>query len=564
MEENLYDVMLNSIEEGLIAVDRDGRVVYVNKAAREILKIGPEVIGSHVTDVIPNTRMHIVLRTRIPEYDQIQYLGDRSIVTTRVPIFSRNGELLGAVAIFRDVSSARRMAEEVTNFRELEAMLMAIIDSTHDAISVADEEGRIVLVNKAYTRLTGLSAKDVIGKPATIDIAEGESMHIKVAKEKRPMRNIHMKVGPGKKDVIVNVDPIFVNGVFKGSVAVIHDTSEIMELHRELEDLKRTVRRMGARYTFDDIVAVSGVMRAAVEQAKRVADTNATVLLRGESGTGKELFAHAIHNASRRKKGPFVSVNCAALPETLLESELFGYEEGAFTGARRGGKRGLLEEADGGTLFLDEIGKMGTNVQSKFLRFLQDREFVRVGGREPTYVDVRIIAATNKDIEELVEKGEFLPDLYYRLNVVPIYIPPLRERPEDIPELVRRIIRKLNQEYGRVVEDITDDALQILINHDWPGNVRELENVVGRSIIAMDVDERVIQAHHVVIPVQRQKERPYLEQLRPLKEMLADYEKRIILEALKRNKGHREKTAKELGISLRSLYYKLKEYGLNV
>jgi len=562
VEENLYEVMLNSIEEGLIAVDRDGKVIYVNKAAKEILKLDSDVIGSHVTEAIPNTRMHIVLRTKMPEYDQIQYIGDRSIITTRVPIFASDGTLLGAVAIFRDVSSARRMAEEVTNFRELEAMLMAIIDSTHDAISVADEEGRIVLVNKAYTRLTGLSARDVIGKPATIDIAEGESMHIKVAKEKRPMRNIHMKVGPGRKEVIVNVDPIFVNGVFKGSVGVIHDTSEIMELHRELEDLKRTVRRMSARYTFDDIVAVSDAMKAAVEQAKRVADTNATVLLRGESGTGKELFAHAIHNASRRRKGPFVSVNCAALPETLLESELFGYEEGAFTGAKRGGKRGLLEEADGGTLFLDEIGKMGTSVQSKFLRFLQDREFVRVGGSEPTYVDVRVIAATNKNIEELVEHGEFLPDLYYRLNVVPIYIPPLRERPEDIPELVRRIIRKLNQEYGRVVEDITEEALRILANHDWPGNVRELENAVGRSIIAMDVDERIIQAHHVVIPKQHQTEKPHLEQTKPLKDMLAEYEKRVILETLKKNNWHREKTARDLGISLRTLYYKLKEYGL--
>jgi len=562
VEENLYEVMLNSIEEGLIAVDRDGKIIYVNKAAREILKLDLDVIGSHVTEAIPNTRMHIVLRTKTPEYDQIQYIGNRSIITTRVPIFASDGTLLGAVAIFRDVSSARRMAEEVTNFRELEAMLMAIIDSTHDAISVADEEGRIVLVNKAYTRLTGLSARDVIGKPATIDIAEGESMHIKVAKEKRPMRNIHMKVGPGRKEVIVNVDPIFVNGVFKGSVGVIHDTSEIMELHRELEDLKRTVRRMSARYTFDDIVAVSNAMKASVEQAKRVADTNATVLLRGESGTGKELFAHAIHNASKRRKGPFVSVNCAALPETLLESELFGYEEGAFTGAKRGGKRGLLEEADGGTLFLDEIGKMGTSVQSKFLRFLQDREFVRVGGSEPTYVDVRVIAATNMNIEELVEKGKFLPDLYYRLNVVPIYIPPLRERPEDIPELVRRIIRKLNQEYGRVVEDITEEALRILADYDWPGNVRELENAVGRSIIAMDVDERIIQACHVVIPMQRQTEKPHIEQTKSLKDMIAEYEKRIILETLKKNNWHREKTARDLGISLRTLYYKLKEYGL--
>ncbi len=562
MEENFYRVMLDSIAEGLIAIDDEGKIIFINKVARQILNVDDDVIGKFVADVIPNTRMHVVLQTGRAEHDQIQHLGDKSIVTTRVPIVDDSGKILGVVAVFRDISRAWKMAEKVTNVRELEALLMAIFDSTYDAISVADEEGRIILVNRAYTRITGLSARDVIGKPATIDIAEGESMHIKVARERKPVRNVRMLAGPGRKEVIVNVDPIFVNGVFRGSVAVVHDTSEIMELHRELEELRRTVRRMVAKYTFDDIVAVSHSMKVAVDQAKRVADTNATVLLRGESGTGKELFAHAIHNASKRKNGPFVSVNCAAIPDSLLESELFGYEEGAFTGAKKGGKKGLIEEADGGTLFLDEVGKLSMNVQSKFLRFLQDKEFVRVGGNTPVYVNVRVIAATNRNLEEMVERGEFLPDLYYRLNVVPIYIPPLRNRKQDIPYLVDRIIKKLNQEYGRIVESISPQALEILMNYDWPGNIRELENVIGRAIINMDIDERRIEAHHIGILSEEQRSFPTMPRGRGLKEMLEEYEKAIIKNVLDKCEGSREKAARELGISLRTLYYKLRKYGL--
>jgi len=562
VEENFYRVMLDSIAEGLIAIDDEGKIIFINKVARQILNVDDDVIGKFVADVIPNTRMHVVLQTGRAEHDQIQHLGDKSIVTTRVPIVDDNGKILGVVAVFRDISRAWKMAEKVTNVRELEALLMAIFDSTYDAISVADEEGRIILVNRAYTRITGLSARDVIGKPATIDIAEGESMHIKVARERKPVRNVRMLAGPGRKEVIVNVDPIFVNGVFRGSVAVVHDTSEIMELHRELEELRRTVRRMVAKYTFDDIVAVSHSMKVAVDQAKRVADTNATVLLRGESGTGKELFAHAIHNASKRKNGPFVSVNCAAIPDSLLESELFGYEEGAFTGAKKGGKKGLIEEADGGTLFLDEVGKLSMNVQSKFLRFLQDKEFVRVGGNTPVYVNVRVIAATNKNLEEMVERGEFLPDLYYRLNVVPIYIPSLRNRKQDIPYLVDRIIKKLDQEYGRIVESISPQALEILMNYDWPGNIRELENVIGRAIINMDIDERRIEAHHIGILSEEQRSFPTMPRGRNLKEMLEEYEKTIIKNVLDKCEGSREKTARELGISLRTLYYKLRKYGL--
>ncbi|RKX36968.1 MAG: sigma-54-dependent Fis family transcriptional regulator, partial [Thermotogae bacterium] len=327
--------ILNSIIEGVILTDKDGKIVFMNKQASLILGIpASQVVGKYVVDAIPNTRLHIVLKSGTPEIDRIQHLGTTAIITSRIPLKDQHGNIIGVLAVFRDITSAQKMAEEVTNLKEVEALLKAVIESTNDAISVADADGKIVLVNRAYTRITGFAASEVIGKPATIDIAEGESVHIKVAQSRQPIYRARLRVGPKKREVLVNVTPLFVKGEFRGSVAVIHDVSEIMKLNRELDEAKRLIRRMSAKYSFEDIVAESSKMKIAVSQAMKVAKTPATVLLRGESGTGKELFAHAIHNASDRKHNPFVSVNCSAIPESILESELFGYVGGAFTGAK--------------------------------------------------------------------------------------------------------------------------------------------------------------------------------------------------------------------------------------
>jgi len=291
-------------------------------------------------------------------------------------------------------------------------MLEAIIQSSDEAISVVDEHGNGIMINPAYTRLTGLTREQVVGKPATADIYEGESMHLKVLKTKKPVRGVRMKVGPNRKDVIVNVAPIIVDGVLKGSVGVIHDVSEIQSLTEELQKARQIIRTLEAKYTFSDIIGSSEEMQLAIEKAKLGAKTPATVLLRGESGTGKELFAHAIHNESNRKYNKFIRVNCAAISESLLESELFGYEEGAFSGARRGGKRGLFEEANNGSIFLDEIGELSPETQAKLLRVLQENEIVRVGGTKAIPINVRVIAATNINLEKAMAEGKFREDLY--------------------------------------------------------------------------------------------------------------------------------------------------------
>ncbi|HOA17758.1 MAG TPA: sigma 54-interacting transcriptional regulator [Fervidobacterium sp.] len=562
--ERMLESVLDSIIEGIIIVNKDANVVYVNKNASKLLGLPSDILGKYVEDVVENTRLHIVVRTGLPEIDQLQRTENAVIITSRLPIKDERGEIIGAVAVFRDITSIRKLAEEITNLKEVEAQLKAIIDSTNDAISVADENGIVRIVNRAYTKITGYAAEEVIGKPATVDIAEGESIHMLIAKMRQPIYNARLKVGPARKEVIVNATPLFVHGKFKGSVAVVHDVSEIMQLNNELEEIKRLIRHMKAQYTFDDIIGDSRIMQIAKEQAKRVAQTPATVLLRGESGTGKELFAHAIHNVSPRKNKPFVSVNCAAIPESILESELFGYEEGAFTGAVRGGKKGLVEEADGGTLFLDEVGKLPISLQPKLLRFIESKEFVPVGGRNVKKVDVRIIAATNTDLEKMVKSGEFLPDLYFRLNVFPIYLPPLKERREDIPKIAMHIVRKLNQQYGRMVEGMNPAVMHYITNKEWQGNVREMENFIGRIMINMGPEERIIEMKHLPEKAEVNEMGNFETfEIRALKDMVESYEKQVIQEALKKCNGDKSKAAEMLDVSVRTLYYKMERYGID-
>jgi len=566
------EVILDSTHDAMIAVDRLGYITLFNKAAKKLIKLEDEdVIGLHITDVVKNTRLPYVLQTGKSELNRKQPLGDISIITNRMPVKDDNGDTIGAVAVFRDITEMKELAEEITNLKEMQSMLQAIFYSTQDAISVVDEKGIGVMINPAYSKLTGLTDKDILGKICTVDIAEGDSIHLQVLKTKQPIKDARLKVGPLKKQVIADAAPMIVDGELRGSVAVLHDITEIKRLTFELDQAKQIIRKLEAKYTFDDIVGEDDKLKEAIEKAKKAAVTPATVMLRGESGTGKELFAHAIHNASNRKNRQFVRVNCAAISESLLESELFGYEEGAFTGARKGGKKGIFEHANGGTIFLDEIGEISLSTQAKLLRVIQEREFVRVGGNDPINIDIRVIAATNLDLERAVREGSFRQDFYYRLNVIPIVIPPLREHKRDIPMLVKHLIHKFNQEYGRSVQDISPSALKLLSNLEWKGNVREMENFVGRAIINMKFNEVVIRTNHLPVMegkiVARGIKNHTVEKSsllnKTLEEVVEEGEKQFISAVLNELAGNRTKAAQHLGISVRNLYYKIKKYNLD-
>jgi PAS domain S-box-containing protein len=513
-----------------------------------------------------------------------------TIVTNRMPLVNTAGEVVGAFAVFRDISELEELAEEITNLREIRILQEAIFNSTQDAISVVDENGIGVTVNPAYTKVTGFAPSEVIGKPCTVDIASGESIHLKVLRNKQPIRGERIQVGVEKKDVVVDAAPIIVRGELKGSVAVIKDLSEIHRLNSKLEQAQRIIRKLEAKYTFDDLIGEDGAFRRAVERARVAAGTPATVMLRGESGTGKELFAHAIHNASDRREKHFIRVNCASLSESVLESELFGYEEGAFTGAVKGGRQGLFEEASGGTIFLDEIGLMSLNTQGKLLRVLQEKELRRVGGTRTIPVDVRVIAATNIDLRREIDEGRFREDLYYRVNVMPIVIPALRERREDIPQICSHLIHRINQEYGRSIEGVTAEALDYVAAYDWPGNVRELENALRRAVITMAVSETLVDLAHIP-PLHAAETRPApppgaspgelgdpgREPSTPgagavagahhvedgtLAEVAARAESAAITRALETTDGNRQRAAQRLGVSVRTLQYKMRRYNL--
>ncbi len=469
----------------------------------------------------------------------------------------------------KDKNNTIKITKELTNLKEVKSMLGAVFYATQDAISVVNKEGLGIMINPAYTKITGLSEKDIIGKPATVDIAEGESVHMQVLATKKPVKGSLLKVGPNKKEVLVNAAPIIVDGELKGSVGVLHDITEMNKLSEELKQAKQIIRKLEAKYTFDDIAGNEDSIVDAIEKAKKAAFTPATVFLVGESGTGKEIFAHAIHNASDRKYNQFVRVNCAAIAQSILESELFGYEEGAFTGAKKGGKKGLFEEANRGTIFLDEISEISVETQAKLLRVLQEKEVVRVGGTKSINIDVRIIAATNANIEESVKQGKFRKDLYYRINMFPIKIPSLRDRKGDIELLARLFIKKFNQEYGRNIEGIKDDAIKALIEYDWPGNVRELENIIGRAIISMRINEKIIEKKHMPkFSFREQSDKLPIDgdlydlESMTLEELTRSLEKTYIIQVLKEHNNNKTKTAKVLGISLRNLYYKIEKYGI--
>lgn len=565
-----HDLIFNSTGDGMVGINIHGEVILFNKSAEKITGISKEkALGRNIYEVIPASQLPRVLTTRRMEVNQELLLENGlKIITTRIPIVDENDQLIGAFSVFKDITEVVNLAEEITNLKEIQTMLEAIIQSSDDAISVVDDEGKGILINPAYSRITGLTEEQVIGKPATIDISEGESVHMKVLQTRRPVRGVMMRVGPKKKEVIVNVAPVIVDGKLKGSVGVIHDMSEIQSLTRELTRARQIIRTLEAKYSFEDIIGSSEEMQLAVEQAKLGAKTPATVLLRGESGTGKELFAHAIHNASDRKFNKFIRVNCAALTESLLESELFGYEEGAFSGAKRGGKRGLFEEANNGSIFLDEIGELTANTQAKLLRVLQENEITRVGGTKAIPINVRVIAATNVNLEKGIANGTFREDLYYRLNRMPIQIPPLRRRKGDIQLLCMRLIDKINQDYGRNVEGVSEQAVRYLMEYDWPGNVRELENILGRAIIYMKYHETIIDVQHLPdLKVKNDKEntvenQPLNNRDETLADLIEDYEKKIILQTLRKLHGNKTLTAKTLGVSVRNLYYKLEKFGI--
>ncbi|RAL26478.1 sigma-54-dependent Fis family transcriptional regulator [Thermoflavimicrobium daqui] len=444
-------------------------------------------------------------------------------------------------------------------------MIEAAFESAYEGIVITDNKGIIIMINKTYAEFLRVRVDDVIGKHVT-KIIENTRMHIVAQTGKAELAQVQ-RIHGGK--MLVHRIPIFHNGQVIAVVGKVlfQDVKELHALSKRVNQLEQELsyykgeflKHLGIRYGLEDIIGSSPVLQKLKKLVKKVAASDTTVFIGGESGTGKEMFAHAIHQLSHRRLEPFVKVNCAAIPESLLESILFGYADGAFTGAVRGGRKGKFEMAHGGSIFLDEIGELTLSMQAKLLRVLQEKEIEPVGAIHPVKIDVRIITASNRHLDQMVKENRFREDLYYRLNVLALTLPPLRERLEDIPELTYHLLDELAQEIGVYVKGVAPEVMDCLLAYHWPGNVRELRNVLERSLHLME--GKMIQIEH--LPYHLVTQHQTAQHRYSLRTAVEQAEREIIHRVLKITKGDREQAIQLLGISRSGFYHKLKKYMLS-
>jgi PAS domain S-box-containing protein len=439
--------------------------------------------------------------------------------------------------------------------REPDQFFNVILNSIADGVFTTDNDGKITFMNKAGEEITGFSNKEALGRYCfdifRADICQSRCALKETLKTKKEIINLPATIlKKGGQKVPISISTAVLKnerGQIIGGVETFRDLSAIEELKKELSQ----------KYTLGDIISKNYLIHDIFNILPNIAESDSTVLIQGASGTGKELFAKAIHHLSRRKEKPFIKVNCGALPDTLLESELFGYVKGAFTDAKRD-KPGRFALANEGTIFLDEVGDMSPSLQVKLLRVLQEKEYEPLGSTSPRKTDVRIIAATHQDLSTLVNEGKFRDDLFYRLNVVRIELPPLSQRREDIPLLIDAFIQKFNAKMGKQITGVSDQALRLLLKYDYPGNVRELENIIEHAFVLcggnrIDTD---------CLPKERTMNREEIKSFRPLEEKFPfeRAEAEVLEKTLKKHQGNRINTAQELGISRATLWRKIKRY----
>ncbi|NWG01879.1 MAG: sigma 54-interacting transcriptional regulator [Syntrophaceae bacterium] len=564
--------ILNSIYNGIIAIDEKGHITHFNKTAERIFSLpAHEALDRYILDVLPNTGGKLLesLETGKPFYGE-KLKGQRVILVSNINPIMMGGKVRGVVSVFQDISEIENISKELDLFKNMKNWLDTIIDSSHDGLWICDHEGNVIRINKASEKINQVKAEEVVGKNMRELIDEGffdKSVTLEVLRRKTAVTMIQ-KIKSDKK-ILVTGNPIFNE---KGEIAFVvtndRDISELDHLRSQLQEAQALAKGYISKLSelemkgvdLSDIIFRSEEMEKTVEMALRVAQVSSTVFLLGESGVGKGMIAKLIHKHSDRNSGPFIRVDCAGIPESLMESELFGYEKGAFTGAKPEGKLGFFELANKGTLFLDEVGEIPLHSQSKLLRFLEDHEIIRVGGTEAKEIDVRIIAASNRDIEEMVKTKLFRRDLYYRLHVVPIFISPLRERREDIIPLIFYFLDKYNKAYHKK-KTFSPDAIDLLSTYDFPGNVRELANLVERLVVISTNEYIETKDFPSTLKGTISKEASYFfsSENIPLKDAIDIYEGLVIEKALKKY-GSQRKAAEILKIDQSTISRKIKKY----
>lgn len=461
------------------------------------------------------------------------------------------------------------------NITNLSPDIAKLIIDHLDGVVITDPQGRYVYVNEAWSDMMGgIKLEDIKGK-FVHDIIPDTKIDF-VLKSKRPITgHAIISKGPSKTEAFSTYIPIlkdgelvagFIHVIIRGMKGAVDFSSKVNSMLNQIEYYQEELRKIrGAKYSIDNIIGNSKEIRQMKDTIINAARSNSTVLIEGETGTGKELVAHSVHDLSIRTSAPFIKLNCAAIPSNLLESEFFGYEEGAFTGAKKGGKEGRFEMANGGSLFFDEINQMPLVLQPKLLRALQEKEIERVGGKESIPVNVRIIAASNVSLDKMIKEKKFRSDLFYRLNVIKIVIPPLRKRKEDIPLIVDNLLDRLNFQLGMSVPSISDEAKSRLLEYEWPGNIRELQNVVER---AMNMSWGEILEWKHFSPYFENKKLNKISAIKGneeflIKDMKDRLEKETIIQALDKSNNNKTKAANILGISRTLLYKKIDKHNID-
>ena len=550
--------VLENVPIGILVIDSYENITTINEYALKFLeKSFKDVIGKNIKDIIPYSDLPMILKKGLKQFGQVLHIKNKSALVNRSPLFMNN-KIIGAVAVIQDVSN-------LVGIKELNEKFTKILENSQDMICFLDKNGIINYINPAYIKHSNLKVQNILGKHIT-DI-EPDGYIYKSFKNKSKFNDVIYSIN--NVNVIGNIEPLFIDDEFVGVISTARPINELKELigklNKSQEELnyykEEFFKQISNNSSFNNIIGSSRTLKDILYICEKTSKTTSTILIRGESGTGKELIAKAVHNNSTRHDKPFVRVNCASIPENLLESELFGYEKGSFTGATKS-KPGKFFIADGGTIFLDEIGDMPMSMQVKLLRVLQEMEIDPIGGIDPISIDVRVIAATNRNLEEMIKEKTFRQDLYYRLDVIGINLPALRERKEDIPDLVEYFIKKLNIKLNKNILGISNDALNLLQQYQWPGNIRELENIIERAMNFCD--EKYISSFYLPSYLKPTIENPNKfdldkDNILPFEE----YEKQIIKMAIEKYKTF-NKAGKALGLTHRTISLKCKKYNIDV
>lgn len=505
------------------------------------------------------------IKNNSPVHNLVQWLQECSCLIVQA---KNSEEMIGYIHINEFISQL------LTYFLELQAYITTILETVDESCTVIDQSKQVIAWTKGAEELFSVKKEKIIGQLIT-NFFSRDKLEILNTLEKGTSVYHHQHQARENQVVLINSNPVRINDRIIGAVVSETDITSQIRLNKELYEARERLFHLEKEVTkltskedpFQSIRGSSPTLKRTIHKIKKAASANTGILIYGESGVGKELFAKAVHHIRENKNAPFVAINCGAIPSSLFESEIFGYEKGAFSGADLKGKKGKAELAQGGTLFLDEVGEMPLEMQVKILRLLQEKAFYRVGGTREIHVDFRVIAATNKDLKALVNEGKFREDLYYRLNIISIEIPPLRQRPEDIIELSHYFLHEISIKYQQPIHGISQEVMQALLQHNWPGNIRELQNVIERLVVFAEDGE--IHLEELSFDIEKKHApstlppEPAANDNRALSTRLEEVERKIIMQELKKAGGNKQLCAKNLQITRATLYNRLKKLGIH-